>query len=321
MTLPTQKKVFLKKTISFAFCIALASCGGSADTSSETTSPSDSDRELPTLQIASVAIDKTANAPALMQISVVATQDNIDVSAFCLTSNSTKPLASNSCFEDTREWTRSIGPAWYVWARDAAGNVSAGQTDGPCSITAKQASLVSTLPNVCVMTDAGEIVLELEASKAPLSSNNFMRYVFDGFYTDSLFHRIIKNFAVQGGGYALVNGNRIQKGEIDGLRAAIALEKTTDTGLSNITGTVAMARSTEPNSGTSQFFINVVDNKSLDADGLTAPGNGYAVFGRVIYGMDTTLQTLRNASVVNNGAGEVSAPTENIFIRWAYLMK
>ncbi|MFM6993079.1 MAG: peptidyl-prolyl cis-trans isomerase, partial [Rhodoferax sp.] len=66
--------------------------------------------------------------------------------------------------------------------------------------------------------------------------------------------------------------------------------------------------------------INVVDNKALDADGSTAPGNGYAVFGKVIYGMDTTVQSLRSSPVTGNGSGETSAPTQNIFIQWAYLI-
>lgn len=278
------------------------------------------------MQIATALIDKTTDSPAQVLISVTTAQDNRDVTGYCITSNSSKPQASNSCFGDSREWTKAIGPAWHVWARDAAGNVSAGTTDGPCSSPAKTAAAASSLPTVCLMTDAGEIVLELESAKAPLSANNFMNYVFDGFYADTIFHRIISTFMVQGGGFAVVNGSRVQKTITDGLRDAIALEKTTDTGLSNITGTVAMARTTEPNTATSQFFINVVDNKSLDADGATDPGNGYAVFGRVIYGMDTTVQTLRSEPVGPtppdaNGKSENSVPVNNIFIRWAYLMQ
>lgn len=297
-------------------CIGLAACGGSAD-NAKLASPSGSDKEAPTVQIAAALIDKTTDSPAQVLISVTNAQDNIDVTGFCITSNNNKPQASSGCFTDRREWTQIIGPAWHVWTRDAAGNVSAGVTDGPCSSAAKAVAAASSLPTVCIMTDAGEIVLELESTKVPLSANNFMNYVFDGFYADTVFHRIISTFMVQGGGFKVTNGSRVQKTTADGLRDAITLEKTTDTGLSNITGTVAMARTSDPNSATSQFFINVVDNKSLDA---TATADGYAVFGRVIYGMDTAVQTLRGASVVNNGSGEISSPTQNIFIRWAYLI-
>lgn len=269
--------------------------------------------------MAATVIEKTADSPAQVLISVTSKlgeEDNIDVTGYCITSNSSKPQASNSCFGDSREWTKAIGPAWHVWARDAAGNVSAGMTDGPCSSAAKAAAAASSLPTVCIMTDAGEIVLELENTKAPKSADNFMNYVFDGFYADTVFHRIISTFMVQGGGFKVTNGSRVQKTTADGLRDAITLEKTTDTGLSNITGTVAMARTSDPNSASSQFFINVVDNKQLDADGSTDPGNGYAVFGRVIYGMDTTVQTLRNASITTG----TDSPTQNLFIRWAYLI-
>jgi cyclophilin family peptidyl-prolyl cis-trans isomerase len=310
-----KSRAIVFKTIYLAFCFALTSCGGG---NGSPASVSGSDKEAPTMQIAASVIDKTADSAAQVHISVTTAQDNIDVTAFCLTTNSTRPSSKDTCFGDAREWTVSIGPAWHAWARDAAGNVSAGVTDGPCSSEAKAAAAASSLPTVCIMTDAGEIVLELESNKAPISANNYMNYVFDGFYADTIFHRIKSDFVVQGGGFAVVNGSRTQKTTADGLRAAITLEKTTDTGLSNLTGTVAMARTTDPNSATSQFFINVVDNKSLDA---TATADGYAVFGRVIYGMDTTVQTLRNVSVVDNGSGEVSSPTQNIFTRWAYLMK
>ena len=274
------------------------------------------------MQIAVEVLDKTSDSPALLQIRVTDRNDDSAVTAFCLSSNNSRPSPTDSCFGDAQAWTRSIGPAWRVWARDAAGNVSAGATDSPCSQEAKALAAASSLPTVCMMTDEGEIVFELESAKAPESANNFMNYVFDGFYADTVFHRILSNFVVQGGGFMVRNGNRVQKTPADGLRDPIALEKTSETGLSNLAGTLAMARSSDANSATSQFFINVVDNSSrLDAEGSSAPGLGYAVFGRVIRGMGTAVDLLRNAQVANNGAGEVSSPTRDIFIRWASLMK
>lgn len=303
-------------------CLVLASCGGGANT--RQASPSDVDREAPTVQIALQLLDKTSDSPALVQIRVTAAQDNIAPTAYCLSSNSAPPSPKDSCFGEAQEWTRTIGPAWYVWARDSAGNVSAGATDSPCSSDAKAAAAASSLPTVCMMTDAGEIVVELESGKAPGSANNFMNYVFGGFYSDTLFHRILSDFMVQGGGYTVRNGSRVIKTAADGLRDPIALEKTSDTGLSNIAGTLAMARTSEANSATSQFFINVVDNsRKLDADGAVAPGLGYAVFGRVIRGLSTTVEILRNAQVISNGQSppEISVPTKDIVIRWACLMQ
>jgi len=303
-------------------CLVLASCGGGANT--RQASPSDVDREAPTLQIALQLLDKTSDSPALVQIRVTAAQDNIAPTAFCLSSNSTPPSPKDSCFGEDQEWTRTIGPAWHVWARDAAGNVSTGVTDSPCSSDAKAAAAASSLPTVCMMTDAGEIVFELESGKAPISTNNFLNYVFDGFYSETLLHRILSDFMVQGGGYTVRNGSRVLKTAVDGLRDPIALEKTSDSGLSNLAGTLAMARTSEANSATSQFFINVVDNsRKLDADGAVAPGLGYAVFGRVIRGLSTTVEILRNAQVVSNGQSppEISVPTKDIVIRWACLMQ
>lgn len=301
-------------------CLALSSCGGGGNTLRA--SPSGADKEAPTVQIAVDALDKTSESPAMVRIRVTAAQDNIDVTAFCLRASSAAPAAQDACFSDVREWTEAIGPAWRVWARDAAGNVSAGVTDNPCSNDAKAAAAASSLPTVCLLTDAGEIVVELESAKAPNSARNFLQYVSDGFYADTVFHRILSDFVVQGGGFAVRNGVRVLKTQADGLRAAIPLEKTSDTGLSNLVGTLAMARTDEANSATSQFFINVVDNsQKLDADGAFAPGQGYAVFGRVIRGMSTTVQILRTAQVGKNGQGEVSAPTRDLFIRWASLMK
>lgn len=137
----------------------------------------------------------------------------------------------------------------------------------------------SANPKVSLKTNQGEIVLELDAAKAPKSVENFVAYVKAGQYDGTIFHRVIDNFMIQGGGYTT---ELTGKG---GLRAPIQNEAAN--GLSNLRGTVAMARTGDPHSATSQFFINVADNKALDhtstADGRTW---GYAVFGKVVSGMD-----------------------------------
>ena len=144
---------------------------------------------------------------------------------------------------------------------------------------AAAASAQTANPRVSIVTNQGEIVVELDAVKAPKSTENFVQYVKAGQYDGTIFHRVIDNFMIQGGGYTT---ELVPKG---GLRPPVMNEA--DNGLSNMRGTLAMARTMDPHSGTSQFFINVADNKALDhvskADGRTW---GYAVFGKVVSGMD-----------------------------------
>ena len=128
---------------------------------------------------------------------------------------------------------------------------------------------------VSIETNYGVIKVDLADEKAPVSVANFLSYVDSSFYTGTVFHRVIKGFMIQGGGFT-VDG--LTKKETN---APIRLESPSQTGLSNARGTIAMARTSIKDSATSQFFINVVDNGRLDR-----VGGGYAVFGRVIAGMD-----------------------------------
>ena len=141
-------------------------------------------------------------------------------------------------------------------------------------------------PQVTVATSQGTVVLELNPAQAPVTVNNFLAYVNDGFYASTLFHRVISGFMIQGGGFTSGMAARTPT------YPAIVLESTN--GLSNLRGTVAMARTSVANSATSQFFINHVDNLFLNYSSSASPG--YAVFGRVVSGMDvvdriTTLPT------------------------------
>lgn len=138
-------------------------------------------------------------------------------------------------------------------------------------------ALAQSLPLVKVQTNMGNFVLELNPKAAPKTVENFLTYVKSGFYKNTLFHRVIPNFMIQGGSF--VSGM-----EEKDTSKAIALESRN--GLSNLRGTIAMARTSDPNSATSQFFINVRDNHFLDAS-QAQDGYGYAVFGRVISGMQT----------------------------------
>ena len=129
---------------------------------------------------------------------------------------------------------------------------------------------------VKLATSAGDIVIELDAAKAPKSVDNFLQYVKAGHYNGTVFHRVIPNFMIQGGGMTADMKEKTT-------RAPIPLES--KNGLGNVRGTVSMARTNDPNSATAQFFINVKDNDRLNAAN-SPDGNGYAVFGKVVSGME-----------------------------------
>ena len=135
----------------------------------------------------------------------------------------------------------------------------------------------ANFPQVLVKTNMGNIVLELDKQKAPASVANFLNYVNEGFYNGTVFHRVIDGFMIQGGGFTqdLAKKNP---------RAPIKNEA--NNGLKNLKGTIAMARTNDPHSATAQFFINVVNNGFLDYRSATPRGWGYAVFGKVVQGMD-----------------------------------
>jgi len=133
------------------------------------------------------------------------------------------------------------------------------------------------MPKVRLNTNHGSIVLELDAEKAPKTVENFLQYARDGFYNGTIFHRVIDGFMIQGGG---MEPGMVEKPT----RAPIKNEA--DNGLGNVRGSVAMARTPDPDSATAQFFINLADNEFLNFRTPTPDGWGYAVFGQVVEGMD-----------------------------------
>ena len=130
---------------------------------------------------------------------------------------------------------------------------------------------------ITLHTNFGDIKLELDFDKAPKTCANFIAYAKEGFYDGTVFHRVINNFMIQGGGF---DKDMKQKG------TKAAIENEADNGLKNNHGTIAMARTMDPHSATAQFFINVKDNDFLNHSGKNAQGWGYAVFGKVTDGMD-----------------------------------
>jgi peptidyl-prolyl cis-trans isomerase B (cyclophilin B) len=161
-------------------------------------------------------------------------------------------------------------------------------------------------PTVALETNHGRIVLELDAAEAPKTVENFLEYVRAGFYDGTLFHRVIPNFMIQGGGF---DGQQRQKPT----RAAIQNEA--DNRLTNERGTIAMARTNDPHSATAQFFINLKDNSFLNHTGKNAQGWGYTVFGKVTEGMDVVDKIARIAT--SPGRISEAVPREAVVIEKA----
>ncbi len=162
---------------------------------------------------------------------------------------------------------------------------------------------------VKLVTSQGDIVLQLDAAKAPKTVENFVQYVKAGHYNGTVFHRVIEGFMIQGGG---MTPDLKEKPT----RAPIPLESRN--GLSNVRGTLAMARTSVPDSATAQFFINVKDNSFLDA-ARSPDGNGYAVFGKVIQGLDVVDKIRKVETSTRGPYGDV--PVQPVLIKQATIEK
>ena len=172
-----------------------------------------------------------------------------------------------------------------------------------CASTAGSAT---KKPEIAVLeTNKGTIEIELDREHAPKTVDNFVQYVNDGFYDGLLFHRVIPQFMIQGGGYENAETKRPT-------RSPIELES--NNGLKNLAGTVAMARTAFAHSATSQFFINTIDNPRLD---YAEDNPGYAVFGKVVAGMDV-VKTIEMTQTADNGL-YTDWPVEDIVIERAYM--
>ena len=176
-------------------------------------------------------------------------------------------------------------------------------------VTLLCASVAAQAQRVKLATSAGDIVIELDAAKAPKTVANFLAYVNAGHYDGTIFHRVIPTFMIQGGGMTADMKEKATK-------APIPLESRN--GLGNVRGSVAMARTNDPNSATAQFFINVKDNAMLDAANAR-DGNGYAVFGKVVSGM-AVVDKIRDVPTGSKGMHD-DVPITPITINKATLEK
>lgn len=158
---------------------------------------------------------------------------------------------------------------------------------------------------ITLHTNFGDISIELDFENAPNSAANFQQYAEDGFYEGTIFHRVIDGFMVQGGGMTADMNDKME-----GRRAAI--ENEADNGLNNDIGTLAMARTMDPHSATSQFFINVADNGFLNHSAKNSQGWGYCVFAKVVEGMDV-VNSIKGVST-GNMMGHQDVPKDSIVI-------
>ena len=166
------------------------------------------------------------------------------------------------------------------------------------------------MTKVLLKTNQGDITLTLDAAKAPISVANFLQYVKSGHYDGTIFHRVINNFMIQGGGMTAGMKQKPTGAEI---------ENEANNGLKNELGTVAMARTSDPHSATAQFFINVNDNEFLNHTAQNAQGWGYAVFGKVTEGMDV-VDTIRKVKTGNTGFHQ-DVPAEDVVIEKASVLE
>lgn len=163
-------------------------------------------------------------------------------------------------------------------------------------------------PDVAIETSLGTFVVQLEQQRAPLTVANFLHYVDTGFYNGTLFHRVVPGFVIQGGGFTAAY---VEK------KTATPVPNESGNGLSNLRGTIAMAREDAPHTATAQFYINLADNKKLDP----RPDRwGYAVFGRVIQGMDV-VDKIAGVSTGKAGPFDKDAPLKPVVITKAVVLK
>jgi peptidyl-prolyl cis-trans isomerase B (cyclophilin B) len=207
----------------------------------------------------------------------------------------------------TRHTARGLAAAYTVFAVSIA-PATAGAAS---STTPKEGKpSMNAHPEVKVKTNFGEFVLTLDAEKAPKTTANFLEYTREGFYNGTIFHRVIDGFMIQGGGFAPGLKQKPTHAPVD---------NEANNGLKNDKYTIAMARTSDPQSATAQFFINVADNDSLNFTAPTAQGWGYAVFGKVTQGTDV-IDKIRAVKTGNSGFYQ-NVPVQDVVIEKAEVVE
>ena len=305
--------------ITATLAFILSACGGGGGGASTTPEPTP-----PSTALASLTAKPLAGDKVRLTLSGVGAQ----ASRYCIRQDAAAPLASDPCFSDSdssalvQEKTiatpsntqRAVFTAWLLSGSTVSRHASVSAPGKTCSAAALTAAS-TTLPAVCIITGTGssayESVLVLESVKAPITVANFLRYVNQGFYDQTVFHRFLKSGVnvVQGGGFSHDGSSYVTKAST---LPAIVLESTVGRELSNTAGTIAMARTNDPDSGTAGFFVNTTNNASTFDSKTTR--DGYAVFGKFIHGAQSWTDLLNSVS----GTSEVINPSTLVRLHWAY---
>jgi len=216
-----------------------------------------------------------------------------------------KPTMAELRLSISRPSLRRLGVALFASALFAA----AGSATATNSTTEGNSNM-TTEPRVKLQTNHGDIVIQLNAEKAPKTTANFLEYVREGFYDGTIFHRVINNFMIQGGGF---EAGMKQK------KTRQPIENEANNGLRNDRYTIAMARTSDPHSATAQFFINVADNDFLNHTAPTSNGWGYAVFGQVVEGTET-VDKIKAVKTGSRGFHQ-DVPAEDVVIEKATVVE
>lgn len=305
-------------------CVFLAGCGGGLDTitpaqenSTSTQATSISAKLLPDNQVQL----KLSGWPAMAQhVCLRQGTDLPSVDDDCFTPISSSPMVQTRSFGSPSNTQRVKFTSWTRQDRQIQFHGSVSLPGKTCSAAAYAAlaGVNSSLPAVCILTGSAssvqESVLLLEPVKAPISTANFLHYVNQGFYDQTVFHRFLKGSlgVVQGGGFVHSGAGYVAKAAT---RSAIPLESTISSGLSHLPGTIAMARTSEPDSATSGFFVNTSNNATaFNSQNLR---DGYAVFGHFVHGVESWSQLLNAVS----GGPEVINPSVPMHLHWAYQIR
>ena len=286
--------VFIRPALAagFAICIfALSACGSSSSSSSA---------------VASAAVSAvTAVNPAVGKVTTFNILGaNLPASIAATTTGCTDVAVISSTSSTSRQFTCTPD------GTSVAVSIDYGST------APFKTSLAVPLPQVTFLTSMGTVVVELYPDKAPVTVKNFLNYVGNGFYTNTIFHRVVPGFVTQGGGFVSDAVNTIQ--QKTNSTAPIVLES--KSGLSNLKYTLAMARLGQPDTATSQFFFNAINNTALDNTSTTAVANGYAVFGKAISGTAVldSMNAVANATLSSGTyAGYSNVPTTTLVLQSA----
>lgn len=306
-----------------ALAVFLTACGGGGGGGTAS---------IPSIPAAALSAAPALSAQALADNKIRLSLAGVgsQASHYCIRQDAVQPLAGDACFTDSDSTLlvqdKTITPsntqrvtftAWLLSGSTVSRHASLSMPGKTCSAAAYAAlsALATTQSAVCILTGTGsnayESVLLLEPAKAPNTAANFLRYVNQGFYDQTVFHRFLKSGVnvVQGGGFTYAGSSYLSKAST---LPAITLESTLSSGLSNTAGSIAMARTSDPDSATAGFFVNTSNNAaSFDS---STNRNGYAVFGRFIYGAQGWTDLLNSVS----GTVEVINPSTPVQLYWAY---